>query len=484
MAGIGFELKKIYRKEGISRTLMGAAYSSMVVVGPTLVIIAAILLLYLFLDMTVVGMAQRELLSSTILYCFIFSVCLTTPFNAVFGRYIADKFYQERLDDILSSYRTGVALVSVLAAAMSVPVMLSLYFRGGIDLPFILGAFVLWASIVVVFFSIGYLHATKDYKVIFAFFAGGIAVGSLVACILFFWVGIDQVHAILYGLALAFFLIAACEFGYVHYMFPRGRNYTACLRYLWTERGVFATEFFYFLSLYVHNFVFWTTPEHLYVANTYYSHMAYDMATCLAMFTNITATVIFTVIAETHFHGTYQDYMESVIGGTYRTIQKNKKIMFRTLSQQLGQVFATQIAITCVLFMLLIIFGLRLGFSSETMRIYPVLAVAFLGVFLMYCNVVYMHYFEDHTGTVLTTFITCAVTAVGSLFCAYRMPVECYGLGLLAGMLCGWTFSYFRLRWLERTFEAHIFCRYKVVDTVRSRDRGRVVYRRKGGGRP
>ncbi|MFQ9873365.1 MAG: exopolysaccharide Pel transporter PelG, partial [Oscillospiraceae bacterium] len=108
MAGIGFELKKIYKKDGISRTLTGALYSSIVTVGPTLIVVVTILLLYLFLGMSNVSVTQREVLSSTILYVFIFSVILTAPFNSVFSRYLADKFYVEEFEDILPSYYTGI----------------------------------------------------------------------------------------------------------------------------------------------------------------------------------------------------------------------------------------------------------------------------------------------------------------------------------------------------------------------------------------
>jgi len=51
MAGIGFELKKIYRKESISRGMLGVVYSSLVTIGPMILVIVAILLLYFFLGM-------------------------------------------------------------------------------------------------------------------------------------------------------------------------------------------------------------------------------------------------------------------------------------------------------------------------------------------------------------------------------------------------------------------------------------------------
>ena len=39
MAGIGFELKKIYRKEGIARSAMGVLYSTLVTIGPMVLVI-------------------------------------------------------------------------------------------------------------------------------------------------------------------------------------------------------------------------------------------------------------------------------------------------------------------------------------------------------------------------------------------------------------------------------------------------------------
>lgn len=478
MAGIGFELKKIYKKDGISRTLTGALYSSIVTIGPTLIVIVTILLLYLFLGMSNVSVTQREVLSSTILYVFIFSVILTAPFNSVFSRYLADKFYVEEFEDILPSYYTGILCTGGLSLLAAVPMMASLYFRGGVDLPFILAAYVMWVSAVLIFFSVTYLHATKDYKIIAIFFLIGMLLAGLLGWILYHFGVCDEIHSILYGLAFGFFCIAFSEFSYIRRYFKgNGQNYTECLTYLRRHFPIFATNLFYMIGLYVHNFVFWTTDMHLHVANTYYSHQAYDMASCLAMFTNISTIVIFTVIAETRFHDTYQRYMESVIGGTYKQIQKNKKIMFRTLSQQMSQVFGVQLAITAVLFLLILIFGVQMGFSGMILKIYPVLAAAYLGIFMMYCNIVYLYYFDDTIGSMLTGLIFLAATFLGTLV-SKELAVEFFGLGAFFGMICGWTFSFFRIRWVERSFEGYVFCRYKIIETMKSSAKGKIVYRK------
>lgn len=481
MAGIGFELKKIYRKEGISRALAGAVYSSIVTIGPTLTVIAMILVLYVVLGMTSVSFSSRELLSSTILYIFIFSVILTAPFNAVFSRYLADEFYNERFDNILPSYYVGLLLNGGIGSLAAIPVMVSLIFRGGVDLPFVGAAYIFWISSVVLFFSVTYLHATKDYKIIAIYFLLGMAVTGVTAIMLWWLAGCDEIHSILYGMAAGFFTIAFLQLSYIkRYFKTESRDYGGCIHYLFRFKRIFFTQLFYMLGLYMHNFVFWSTNQHLYVAKTYYSHQTYDMASCLAMFTNISTMILFTVVAETRFHDVYQIYMECIIGGTYKLIRKNKKIMFRTLSQQINQVFGMQIAVTAMVFMVILIFGPSLGFSGMILEIYPVLAVSYLGIFLMYGNIIYLYYFDDRTGTFFTSLLFFLGTFAGSLV-SKELPVALYGAGSFFGMFLGFSFSYFRIRYLERNFEAHIFCNYKIIETMKSSKKGTVVYRKGEG---
>lgn len=481
MAGIGFELKKIYRKESISRGLAGIVYSSIVTIGPMILVICSILLMYFLLGMSEISFAKRELLSSTILYTFIFSVILTSPFNVVFSRYLADKFYLEEYSDILASYYTGNTLCCVIATAMFLPAALSLKLRGNIDTPFILAAYVQWMSLVILFFAITYLHATKDYKIIAMFFLIGMAVTVVVAAAARFLLKTDEIHAIIYGLALGFFVIAAGDFSYIkRYFRSPSQEYGECVRYMFQFRRLLGANLFYILGLYVHNFVFWTTSDRLFIASTFYSHQSYDMASCLAMFTNISAMVSFTVVVETRFHTAYKEYMEAVIGGTYKMIAKGRRKMFRTLSQQIIQVFGSQTAITTLIFLFFVLFGRRIGFDSVTLSIYPALVVAYLGIFMMYGNIIYLYYFSDETGAFLTAFLFFSVTLAGSILSS-KLPIPFWGMGAFAGMLAGWTFSFFRIRWIERNMDTFIFCDYKVVDTMKSSNKGRIIYKRERG---
>ena len=61
------------------------------------------------------------------------------------------------------------------------------------------------------------------------------------------------------------------------------------------------------------------------VVKSFVCNQPYDMATCIAMFTNISATVIFVARVEMHFHDKYKAYSEAVIGGKKTDIDNAKR---------------------------------------------------------------------------------------------------------------------------------------------------------------
>lgn len=464
MAGIGFELKRIFKKGSILSTIEGVGYSSIVTIGPMVMVIGTLLLLYRILEYTSVSYADRELLSSTILYVFIFSLISTSPFNSLLSRYVADKIYEERPQDILPSYYTGLALNLTVCALAGIPFALREIFVGHVAPLFVFTSYCMYISLALVFFNMLYLSATKEYKVVAAAFFIGLLVALLLACLLVFICDVAIIDAILTGMTVGFFLTATLEFAYVRkYFHENSGDYAGVLTYFRRFYKLFFANLFYILGLYVHNFVFWTTPLKILVVKCFQSAPAYDMASCLAMFTSISAMVIFIVQVETKFHERYQKYSESVIGATLRDIQKAKKDMFRMLMQQLTYIVEIQFILSVVVYLLAVIFLPESGFGGLTMLIYPSLAAAYFVIFIMYCNIIFLYYFDDIKGALFTSFLFFIITFLGSLV-ATGLRSELYGVGAFAGALAAWSFSYFRLRWLEKNFDRHIFCRGRILN--------------------
>lgn len=477
MAGIGYELKKIFKEESILRLTSGVAYSAVVVVGPTIVVIGTIVALYTILGFTSISYYERELLSSTILYAFIFSLLLTTPFNGVMSRYIADKIYEEKYEDILPSFYTGVFLTVFLGAIIGLPFIYRLIFIGNVDVYFASSSYLLFIGLIITLYSMTYLSATKDYKMIALFYAVGM-LSALLLSILFNSLGLIAIKAILYGMTIGFLMIALLEFSYMKKYFTlNSEDYTDSLRYFKEHKHIWMSHLFYVLGLYVHNFVFWSHPSNLIIAKSYVSMQSYDMASFLAMFTNISTLILFTVMAETQFHTKYQQYNEAVIGKTWEEIEMHKDFMFKLLVKQLSYILSIQFIITGVLFIIAMYVFPRIGLSGSILLIYPSLVGAFLVIFLMYSNMIFMAYFDDNKGANITSIVFFIAVLLGSLV-SLNFSVEYYGMGAFIGAFIGWSFSFFRLKHIEKNFDEHIFCRVEIIQKKKGAAPSNVVYRR------
>ena len=477
MAGIGYELKKIFKEGSITRLASGIAYSTVVTIGPTILVIGTILSLYMLLGLVSVSYYERELLSSTILYGFIFSLLFTAPFNGIMSRYIADKIYEEKFEDILPSFYTGIFLNVLLGSIPAIPFIYRLIVVGGVDPIFAFVSYSFFMSLIITFYSMIYLSATKDYKMIALFYIVGMGLAFCLS-ILFNYIGISIIDSILYGITIGFLTISILEFSYMKkYFTVNSGNYWDSLAYFREHKDIWISNLFYILGLYIHNFVFWTHASNNVIAKSYVSMQNYDMASTLAMFTNISTIILFTVMAETKFHTKYQGYNESVIGKTLHEINMTKNSMFKLLVQQLRYILSIQFIITATIFLIGILLFPRLGFGGSILIMYPSLVAAFLSIFLMYCNIIFMFYFNDNKSAKYTSIIFCLAVLIGSLF-SINFTENYYGLGAFIGGFVGWTYSFFRLSHIEKNFDEHIFCDIEVVESHARKLPSNVVYRR------
>ena len=188
------------------------------------------------------------------------------------------------------------------------------------------------------------------------------------------------------------------------------------------------------------------------------------MASCIAMFTNISASVILITQIELHFHERYKAYSEAVIGGRLRDIEKAKKRMFSLMSYQLMDVVRNQFIISVLIFLLCMVFLPRLGFAGLVMEMYPCLAAGYFVIFLLYSCIIFLFYFNDANGSLMTAGTFIAATFLVSLF-ARNFPVIWYGIATFAGGICGWCVAYARLRYIERNLDQHIFCQGTLIPT-------------------
>lgn len=458
MAGIGVTLNKIYGKQTLTSNMYGFAYSTLMTVAPMFVVIIAILAMQIVLDVASTGYAMRELYACTVLYIFIFGLLTASPFNSVLSRYLSDVIYEEHYDDIIPCYYVGLALNIGVSSILGIVFCIHEYFVGKVDLWYVFAGYCGYVILIFVFYSMLYLFICKDFKKISLYFTIGMAITILCSILFYRVIGMEVTFSMLVALDVGFLLIAILQYALIrHYFRQNSGRYRPVLQYFKRYWQLVITNFMYTLGLYVHNFVFWTTDLRMEVAKSFVCVTEYDMATCIAMFLNLSATIIFITRVEMDFHGKYKGYSEAVIGGRGVDITNAKNRMFRKLAEEVLGIVRIQFIITVVLYLLSVIFLPRFGFGGAIMKIYPCLAVGYFILFTMYATIIFLYYLNDNNGALLTAIVFMGITLVGSVVATHLSPIF-YGIGLVAGATAGFCCGYFRLRWLEKNMDEHIFC--------------------------
>lgn len=463
MAGIGVKLNRIYHKNTITTNIVGFFYSTVVTIAPVLVVIINLMLMQKVLKFNTVRFIDREIFSCTVLYVFIFSLLTTSPFNAVLSRYMSDVIFEERYEDVLPCHRVGLLTNICFSCLFAIPFCFWEHLMGGVPIYYVFTGYCCFVSLVMVFYNMLYLSICKEYRLISLYFLIGMVTSFLLSVFLRYVCKVSITYSMLLALAVGFFLTAVLEWAKIHQFFPdNSEEYRRVFTYFRRYWQLILINFLYTLGLFIHNFVFWGTDMAMHLFRTFVCNQPYDMATCLAMFTNISASVIFISRVEMYFHERYRAYADAVFGGRGIDIRNTRKRMFRQLGSELMTLVRLQFIVSVFIYLIFVIFLPRMGYAGLVMRIYPMVAAGYFTLFLMYSEIIFLYYFEDLNGAVLTAVSFCAGTFLASLIAVHFSPIF-YGFGVWVGSLTGFVVAYRRLWWMERHLDEHMFCRGNIM---------------------
>jgi Predicted membrane protein len=467
MAGIGIQLTKIFDKHTVTASLYGIGFSIMYTIAPMLIVVGCLLGMYEVLGFDMVEYVDREIFSCSLLYIFIFSLLSSAPFNTVLSKYQTDKIYEQRYEDIRPCIFVGTVTNLSFSSIIAIPFYIYEAVVGKVPVYYVFTTFMLYLGLTLTFSTMIYNSILKQYKKISLYFLYSMLLAFFLSLFLHYILSFSVTYSMLFSLAIGFLLIGSLELANILRYFPgNSRRYKEVLHYFGTYWKLIASNFLYTLGLFVHNFVFWSLPSHMVVRDTYVCNQTYDMASCLAMITSISASVLFVSRVEMHFHERYKEYTDCIIGGKLDSIERAKKRMFRGLSSQIFSLVHMQFIVTIVIFLLAIVILPIVGFSGMIMEIYPQLAIGYFISYLMYAELLFLFYYDDLTGTVINSAIFAGVALIGSIIATHFSAIW-YGAGFTAASFLAFTYSYFRLSWIEKNLDYHIYCRGSVVRQVK-----------------
>lgn len=430
MAGIGFELRKLLRRDSFAGLFKAYAYAGIISSGPWVLSILGILVIGLVSAVTVQD-RQITQFQVSVTYLIMLSLVLTGPIQLSFTRWVADRLFEKRQAVIAPNFLGALLIIIVCSGVLGLLAVATL-FPGQSNL-----YRVTFASGLVVMSGIWlatiFLSGMKQYKTIVALFGLGYGVSVTGALLLR---GLDM-EGLLLGFVVGQFVLLAGLLVMVLRTLPTER----LIAFEFLQPGAMFPALvwvglFYNLGVWADKLVFWAAPEVSQgIIGPLRASIIYDMPSFLAYLAIIPGMAVFLVRIETDFVEYYERFYDAVReGGSLGNIQRLRDEMVFTIRQGLYEILKIQ-GITVLLVILAAPTVLDwLGISHLYLPLlYLHVVAASLQVVLL--GLLNIFFYLDRRRVVLGLTALLLVLNVGLSVVTLKLGASFYGYGVALAMM-------------------------------------------------
>ena len=449
MAGIGFELRKLLRKESYSGLIQAYAYAGIISSGPWVLSIVGILVIGL-LSSTASG---TSLLVSqfqvSVTYLMASSLVLTGIVQLGFTRFIADRLFEKK-DALVMPNFNGLMLVVILVSGGVGMAMLLVYFPNQSDLyrVLMLSGFVIMCCIWV---ATIFLSGMKQYKQIVRMFGVGYAI-TVVSALVLRPLGLE---GLLLGFVIGHFVLLTGMMTLTLRNYPS--DHFIAFGFLKKDAmypTLIWTGLFYNAGIWADKLLFWFDPvTGQDVIGPLRASLIYDVPVFLAYLAIIPGMAVFLVRIETDFVEYYEKFYGAVRdGGSLDHIEQMRDEMVLTIRQGVYEIMKIQ---TIAVLLAFVAGPTVLGWLGISQLYLPLLYVDVVaaGLQVVLLGILNIFFYLDKRITV--TFLTALFLILNIGFSALTLklgaPYFGYGfaLALLATVLVALTMLEEKLKHLE-----------------------------------
>lgn len=387
MAGIGFELKKLLRKDELHSKLSAFLYTGLVTNGPWLFSVVAMTCL-MILGRRFTNEHDLNHFMGINIYCFCFSMMFTGGSQLVITRYVSDCIFSNQESRVLSIYMASLLLALVLSLVVAVPVIYILHlpiFTSILSLTLFTLVCTMWMTMIFVSAIQAYMRVVYAFFVGFTFVVPAALLGGYLIGLDGFLLGMDA------GIAIIVFLLSSCLFSeFEGSMKPDREVLKQHLKY-WS---LFLTGMFSMLGMWVDKIMLWYFAGSEVIAPLRI-YAVYDGAMFYSYLTVIPAMSYFVMLIETDMYEKFRRYfflLEEKVN--LDVLERMRVDLVDNLKMHGMRVFLFQVFITSVILFFspwLVVF-LKLDWSQwNPFRIGCVgalfqMAVALLSIVLAYLD--------------------------------------------------------------------------------------------------
>lgn len=457
MAGVGFELKKLFRSEkGYFQSIKAYSVSAVVTEGPMLLNILMLFLMRALMRGRGATIKELDIFLYTITYITIFSLIISNTALMFIDRYVSDCIYKKEIHNIMPAFFSLVFWLVLIGGTIAfiylclIPV--DNFYRAVNLLQFCI-MMIIWTEV-------SFLSAVKQYTKVMVGFTASVIVSVFLGIILLRFSSLSLVMAALVSTCAGYFVMMIMFLQQMLVYYPNGRfNLFQFFPSLDKYKILVATGFFMALGLYAHNFVVWTSTFRNHIWDYGVFCTKYDIPTFFATLTISPMLVRFVVSVETNFYERYREYFDSILyGGTLEDVRIARKNMTKTLFREISQMLEIQFFVTVVCATFLGNYLNQMGLDEEQTSIFRILCFGYCLYGLAKCLIILLLYFEDRKGALIgAIWFTFSSALLTWLF--LRAEVTYWGSGYLIAAFTTVVYGAFRLRYFLDQLEYKVFLR-------------------------
>lgn len=466
MAGIGFELKKLFAKKGVLNSAKAYGYAAVICTGPMLLGVLLLLGITALCMFFKTDLHTRELLICMITYTLLASVTVSSFFSMVVTRYVADMLFEEKNKTVLPAF-WGSTIIMLMIGCVIYGIFLA--FSGATLLQGML-CFTLFGELIIVWNAMSFLSAIKDYKGIFLSFLLSVVVSILIGAILL-WLKLPVIESLLFSVSAGYGVMLIWDVVLLHRYFPHTTlGAFTFLKWIDAFLPLALSGFFMNVGMFAHLVIMWFSDIGVQVHGLFYGAPWYDVSALLAFMTSLITTINFVVSVEVNFYPKYRNHYSLYNDkGTIDNIKQAEKEMIGTLKTELFYTAFKQLLFTAAVIALggYLLDLLPLGFNEVMRGYFRTLCVGYgvyaIGNMLM----LILLYFTDYKGALITTAIFATAT-VGFSVLSLGFSNIYYGFGFLIGSMIFAVVSAFRLNYFTKRLPYYILSVQPLVSEDRS----------------
>jgi uncharacterized membrane protein len=450
MAGIGFRLKKYFKEQSFLGNIQGAVYSVVISSGPWLISVITIAIVSYFAQLKI-GISDLYILKSVICYTYAVSLIIFGIIEMPLTRYLADQLYKNDYTTFKSVF------ISFLALAAIIGFFISSIFYSFFDFAAIskMAASTFFTSVLVIWISMIFLSAAKNYhQIIISFILGGAT--SVIASIVMgqYW-GLDG-YIIGYSIGQAIIALLLCLNLFMEF---KGADYASLeiVQYYSRFRVLIFVGFFYYMAIWIDKFIFWFGPQGQQVLGLFYTNQYYDTSMFLAYLTIVPSLAIFLVQVETNFAKSYAYYFHAIDSkNNLNILNSNIDDIIKSLQKALYNLIKIQtfVSVICWYFAEQITHALYLPSMMITMFRYGVIG-AYLQVLFLIMNIVLLYFLAQRK--VLLHYVVFFLSNAVLTYASTMMDFKYYGIGYLLSCLITFLMTFYALNKHLQLINFHTF---------------------------